>query len=68
MLLLFYSFREEKQFLSGFSLLYQNKMQEQGVQDVVNIKKIKFESNSALVDQTHSNFDDILISNQDSQS
>ena len=34
----------------------------------LNIKKIKFESNSALKDQTHSYFDDILISNHDSQS
>ena len=40
-LLLFYPFRDEKELLSGFSPLYQNKLQEQGVQDVVNTNKIK---------------------------
>ena len=43
-LLLFYPFRDEKELLSGFPPpLYQNKLQEEGVQDVVNINKIKFE-------------------------
>ena len=41
-LLLFYPFRDEKELLSGFPPLYQNKLQEQGVRDVVNTNKIKF--------------------------
>ena len=50
-LLLFYPFRDEKELLSGFPPLYQNKLQQQGVQDVVNTNKIKFEPYGDLVDQ-----------------
>ena len=49
-MLLFYSFRDEKELLQGFPPLYQNKLQKQGVQDVVNISKIKSEWYSDLVD------------------
>ena len=38
-LLLFYPFRDERELLSGFPPIYQNKLKEQGVKDVVNIKK-----------------------------
>ena len=49
--LLLYPFRDEKEPLSGFPPMYQNKLQEQGVQDVVNINKIKFEPYGDLVKQ-----------------
>ena len=48
-LLLFYPFRDEKELLSGVSPLHQNKLQEQGVQNVVNINKISFEPYSDVV-------------------
>ena len=62
-LLLFYPFRDEKELLSGFPPLYQNKLQEEGVQDVVNINKIKFEPYGDLVDQDFSQFNENLINN-----
>ena len=52
-LLLFYLFRDEKELLSRFPSLYQSKLQEQGIQDVVNRNKIKFESCGGLVDQPY---------------
>ena len=68
-LLLFYPFRDEKELLSGFPPLYQNKLQEQGVRDVVNTKKIKFvEPHGDFVDQAYSEFNETLINNQDPQS
>ena len=54
-LLLFCPFRYEKELLSGFPPLYQNKLQEQGVQDVVNTNKIKFEPYGDLVDKAYLN-------------
>ena len=54
--------------LSGFPPLYQNKLQEQGVQDVVNRNKIKFEPYSGLVDQAFSQFNENSINNQDPHS
>ena len=42
MLLLFYLYKVEKELLSGFPPLHQNKLQEQGIQDVVKVK-INFE-------------------------
>ena len=42
-MLLLFPFRNEKQLLSGCPPFYQNKLQEQGVQDAVNKNKIKFE-------------------------
>ena len=49
-MLLFFLFRDEKQLLSGCPSLYQNKLQEQGVQNVINRNKIKFEPYGGLVD------------------
>ena len=63
MLLLFYPFRDEKELLSGFPPLYQNKLQEEGVQNVVNINKINFEPYGDLVDQDFSQFNENLINN-----
>ena len=42
-LFLFYPFRDEKEFLSVFPPLHQNKLGEQGVQAVANMNKINFE-------------------------
>ena len=66
-LLLFYPFRDEKELLSGFPPLYQNKLGEQGVQAVVNMNKIKLKPYDDLVDQGFSQFDKNSIKNQDSQ-
>ena len=55
-LLLFYSFRDEKELLSGFPPLYQNQLQEQEAHEVENINKIKFELHGNLVDQAYSKF------------
>ena len=49
-LLLFYRFRDEEEFLSCFPPTYQNKLQEKGFQEVVNIKKIKFKSYIHVLD------------------
>ena len=59
-LLLFYPFRDEKELLSGFSTLHQNKHGGQRVQVVVNMNKIKFESYVDLVDQAFSQFNENL--------
>ena len=67
-LLLFYPFRDEKELLSGLPPLYQNKLQEQGAQDIVNINKIKFEPYCALVDEVNSRLSETLINNQDTHS
>ena len=40
-------------------------MQDQGVQDTVNINKIKFELYGNLVDQAFSQFNETFINNQD---
>ena len=67
-LVLFYLFRGEKELLSGFPPFYQNKMQEQGAQDIVNINKTKFEPYGDLVDQGYSNCNAALINNQNPHS
>ena len=64
-MLLFFLFRDEKQLLSGCPSLYQNKLQEQGVQNVINRNKIKFEPYGGLVDQAFSQFNENLINNRD---
>ena len=46
----------------------QNKQQEQGVQDVVNKNKIKFQPYEDLLDQSFSQFKENSINNQDPQS
>ena len=48
--------------------MYQNKLQEQGAQDVVNIDKIKFEPHGDLVDRAYLRFNETLINNQDQHS
>ena len=54
--------------LAGCQQLYRNKLQEQGVQDVVNRNKIKFEPYGDLVDQVFSQFNENSINNQDPHS
>lgn len=49
-LLLFNPFRDEKKLPSGFPPIYQNKLQEEGSQNVGNTIKIKFMPYSDLVD------------------
>ena len=53
---IFFHSEMNKQLLSGCSPLYQNKLQEQRVQDVVNRDKIKFEPYGHLVGQAFSQF------------
>ena len=67
-MLLFYPFSDENELLSDCPPLYQYKMQEQGVQDVVTGNKIKFEPYGDLVDQAFSQFNENSINNQDSHS
>ena len=49
-LLLFCPLRDENELLSGLPAIYQNKLQEEEAQDVVNIKKMKFEPYGDLVE------------------
>ena len=64
-MLLFFPFRYQKQLLLVSLPLYQNKLQEQGVQDVVNRSKIKFEPYGDLGDQAFSQFNENSINNRD---
>ena len=59
MLLLLHLPKDKKELLSGFPPLYQNNIQEQGIQDVVNINKINYEPYEA-----YSKFNETLINNQ----
>ena len=68
MLLLFYPFRDEKDLLSRFPPMYQNKLQEEQVQNVINVNKMKFEPHGDLVDQAFVQFNENLINNQDPHS
>ena len=52
--------------LSGFLLTYQNKLEVEGIHDIVNIIKIKFEPDSGLVDEAYFQFNDNFINNEDS--
>ena len=63
--LLFYLFSDEKVLLSGFPSMYQNKLQDHGVQDTVNMNKIKNESYGDLVDHDFLQFNKNLINNHD---
>ena len=58
----FYSIHSEikKELLSGLPPLYQNKLQEQGVQDIVSNKEIKFEPYGGLVDEVYSRLSETL--------
>ena len=49
-LLLFYTFRYDKELLKSFPSMYWDKLQEEEVQDVVNMNKIKSEPYGHLVD------------------
>ena len=61
----FYSIHSEikKGLLSGLPPLYQNKVEEQGVQDIGNIDKIKFEPYGELVDEVYSRLIETLNNN-----
>ena len=48
--------------------MYQTKLQEKRVQDIVNINKTKFEPYSDLVGEVHSRLNETLINNQDPHS
>ena len=67
LLLFFFSFRDEKQLLSGCSPLYQKKLQEQGFQDVVNRNKI-IERYGDLADPPFYQFNENSINYQDPNS
>ena len=67
-IVLFCLFRDEKQLLPGCPPLYQNKLHDQGVQDIVNKNKIRFEQCGDLVHQSYSQFNESSINNQDSHS
>ena len=62
MLLLFQPFRDEKELLSSFPPVYQNKLQEEEeeeeVKEVVNINRIKSEPNGDLVDKVFLQFNE----------
>ena len=49
----------KKKTLTRFPSMYQNKLQEEGVQDVVNMNIVKSEPFGDLVDQDFSQFDEI---------
>ena len=63
-----YPFRDKKESLSDFAPFHQNKLQEQEVQDVVNINKIKSEPYDDFVDEAYSKFNETLMKNQDPHS
>ena len=80
-MLLFFPLRNEKQLLSGSPPLYQNKLQKQVVQDVVNRNRIQntgiqeqntgteqFQPYDVLVDQFFPDIDGNPINNQDPHS
>ena len=64
MLLLFYPFTDEKEFFRLFTNL-QNKLQEEGAQNVVNINKIKFEPYCDFADQGFLQHNENLIKTQE---
>ena len=67
-LLLYYTFRDEKGLLSVSQPTYQNRQQKEQVQDVINISKMKFEPYGDLDDQAFVQFNENLINNQDPHS
>ena len=67
-LLLFYPLRGEKEILSGFPPIYQNKLHEKGAKDVKNISKMKVQQHGDLVDQAFFKFSESIINNQDPHS
>ena len=70
-MLLFFLLKDKKKpLLSCYPPLYpkKKKLQEQGVQDVVNRNKTKFEPNGDLIDQAFSQCNENSINNQDPHS
>ena len=67
-MLLFFLFNDENQLKSGCSPLYQSKLQEQGVQDVANRNKRRFQPYGDLVDQAFSQFNEKPIENHNPHS
>ena len=65
-LLLFYPLRHEKELLSDFLPMHQNKLPGENVRDVINIKKKKFEPYGNLLDKAFLHINGNLINNQDS--
>ena len=65
LLMLFYPFRNENELLSGTPLLYQNKLLEPDVQDVVNNNRFKFEPYGDLVEEAYAHYNENMINNQD---
>ena len=53
-----------KELLSVCPPLYQNKLQEQGLQDIINMKKMKLEPYGALVDQAFYQFSENSVNKQ----
>ena len=56
---------QTKKNFSGFSPTYQNKMQEEGAQNIVNINKIKFEPYCDFADQGFLQHNENLIKTQE---
>ena len=54
-----------KELLSVSPPLYQNKLQEQGVQDIINMKKMKFDPYGDLVDQAFYQFSENSVNKHD---
>ena len=65
LLLLFHPHRDEKKLFSGCPPLYQKKLQEFDVQNVVNSNKIKFKPYVDLVGEAYSHYNDNICDNQD---
>ena len=67
-MILVFSFKDEKQLVSGCPPLYQNNLQKQEIQGFVNRNKIKFDPNGDLADQIFSWLNKKSINNQDPHS
>ena len=69
-MLLFFLLKDKKTIAIRLSTIVskKNKLQEKGVQDVVNRSKIKFEPYGDLINQAFSQFNEKSINNQDPHS
>ena len=63
-----FSVQRESQLLPCCPPFYESKMQEQGVEDIVNRNKINFKPYCDVVDQDFSQFNENSISNQEPHS
>ena len=68
MMLLFFPFKDESQLLPCCPPFYESKMQEQGVEDILNRNKINFKPYCDVVDQDFSQFNENSTSNQEPHS